>query len=479
MGFYRDLVKKTAAIFERSPQARYDAGTVSKRTKGWRSDGYSVNTETNRSLSLLRSRSRELHQNHWAAVRAKTLVQRNTVGSGIVPTIRDPSADNEFLHDVCRDTGLDPAGKKTLGALQSLSIGGVVESGEVLILRRWRSPSEMRQRGMMLPVQFDILEADHLDTFIQGPQPNGTYAIQGVEYDRRGWPVAYHLYRDHPGEVLRWNQYESVRVPASEVCHAFIELRPGQARGIPWAAPCMIKMRQLADYEDAQLQRAIIANAWAVFVHHTDDVNLDDLYDPSGVPTSVHPGMVEYLRPGESVEFANPPGAEGFRDFSEITAQHIAATYELTYPALTGDYGSMNFSSGRMGHVEMQRSIDVWQTQLMVAQVCRFFERSMRLGMQIMGRDPGESAWKWTPPRREMIDPVKETAALLTAVRGGLNTMPDALTQMGREPSDVVTEIVAWNELLDANGIILDSDPRRMSGGGQAQAAQTGDENDG
>ena len=470
--YQRAAAKVSGWLMPSAVKALYDAGRRSKRTRGWRTNNNSINAETRRSLPLLRERSRELHQNHWAAARAKSIIQRNVIGGGIVPTSRD-GGDNIYLHDLMRSCDLDPAGRKTMGAIQALALGGVVESGECLIIRRWRTPGEMRSRGLMSPVQFEVLESDHLDHTVDGPLDDGRFVLQGVEYSRQGWPIAYHIRTSHPGDLMRFSQWESVRVPASEVCHPFIELRPGQARGIPWGAPVLLKMRDLADYEDAQLQRQKIANAWAVFVHHTDDVRVEELYDPKGVPQSVIPGMVEYLRPGESVEFANPPSAEGFRDFSEITAQHIAAAYELSYPSLTGDYGRMNFSAGRMAHVEMQRSITVWQEHLMVAQVCRFFERSIRIAMSLQGYDPGQSSWKWTPPRREMIDPVKETAATVAAVRAGLNTMPDAITQNGRDVEDVIEELVAWNTLLDQHNLTLTSDPRKTTDGGQAMPALT------
>ena len=457
-------------------RAKYEAGSRRKRLRDWTGDKTSIDTETRRSLGLIRQRSRDLVANHWAASRAKSVIQRNVVGSGIRPTVKGDASErmHEAVADFCCTTKLDPARRKTLYALQELIMGAIVESGEVLVVRQRRTSAQMRQLGLDLPLQIAVLEPDYLDPLVDGPLQNGNRSIQGVEIDPdTGAVVAYHLYRQHPGDVYHPRAMETIRVDARHVIHAFEEIRPGQSRGLPWGVSALIKMRDLSDYEDAQLVKQKVAAAFAAFVHHQEPYNLDDLYDPDGVPTTMQPGTVEYLRPGEDVTFSDPPRIDGFKDFSEVSVRAIAAAYNVTYEALASDYSNVNFSSGRMGWLEMQRHVDSWQGDLLIPQVCHRIEGWIREAAADVGIDPSGPRWKWTPPRREMIDPSSEVNASIRAVRGGLNSLSDEIRKLGRDPAEVFEEIADDYELMDALGIVLDSNASQTTQAGLTPTAVT------
>jgi len=69
-----------------------------------------------------------------------------------------------------------------------------------------------------------------------GPKnlPNGNVIRGGIEFDKISRRVAYHLYREHPGERLMFfNAGETTRVPANSVLHIYKPLRPGQYRPPP------------------------------------------------------------------------------------------------------------------------------------------------------------------------------------------------------------------------------------------------------
>ena len=77
----------------------------------------------------------------------------------------------------------------------------------------------------------------------------------------------------------------------------------------------------------------------------------------------------------------------------------------------------------------------------------------------------------WTPPKREMIDPSKEIAALSDSVRNGFIDWGEAVTSLGYDPETVIGRIDKWNQAFDAKNIILDSDPRKTAKGGKNQLA--------
>ena len=58
----------------------------------------------------------------------------------------------------------------------------------------------------------------------------------------------------------------------------------------------------------------------------------------------------------------------------------------------------------------------------------------------------------------------------LLAMRSGTMTLAQAIARQGHNPDAVLAEIAAMNAKLDALGLILDSDPRRVTKTGVMQA---------
>lgn len=79
----------------------------------------------------------------------------------------------------------------------------------------------------LIPVEADRV-AD--PTGLDFPQPN---KLDGIEYDSIGEPVAYHVLRAHPGDLLTPYPIEADRIEARWVLHWFRVDRPGQLRGVP------------------------------------------------------------------------------------------------------------------------------------------------------------------------------------------------------------------------------------------------------
>ena len=80
--------------------------------------------------------------------------------------------------------------------------------------------------------------------------------MQGIEFDPLGRRRAYWLHAEHPGDAhgaLRGG-LNSRPVPASEIAHIYEKQRT-QARGVPWGAPAIRSLRDLDDYEVAELVR--------------------------------------------------------------------------------------------------------------------------------------------------------------------------------------------------------------------------------
>ncbi len=338
----------------------------------------------------------------------------------------------------------------------------MVESGECLIRMRPRLPSD----GLAVAMQLQVLECDYLYEFKDGPLPSGGWIDRGIEYDGIGRRVAYWLYRAHPGSVRSFAFGQFSRVPAGEVIHLFRADRPGQERGVSWLAPVIIRLRELDIYEDAYLKRQQLANLFALFVmNESDDTapTADDSFD-------LQPGAAYKMKVGQTVEFSNPPKADDYGPYTLANLKAVATGLGITYESLTGDLSDVNFSSARMGWQEFGRAIDAWRWQLFIPRVCY---RMTAAFAQVAGID-GLSA-EYTPLARIMVDPAREIPPIISAVRAGLKTLPEAVRELGYDFNDVMDEIKASNDYLDQLGLVLDSDPRKTASSGGIQ--NTGNSN--
>jgi lambda family phage portal protein len=346
-------------------------------------------------------------------------------------------------------------------------MGAVVESGEVLIRRRLRTQAD----GYALPYQLQVLESDYLDTSRDGPVQNGNLIQNGIEIDAIGRRVAYWIYPNHPGSN-NWSTTrgaQSTRVDAANILHIYRVDRPGQMRGMSWFAPVVLRMRDFADFTDAQLVRQKIAACFAAFIKTAEGYE-GDLESGQNYPLeSFEPGMIERLRPEEDVTFATPPTTQDFASYSMVTLREIAVGLGITYETLTSDLTSVNFSSGRMGFLEFQRNIDAWRWLMLMPQMMDGVARWTNEALSLATGVRSQAQFTWTPPRREYIDPSSEITASVNAIRGGLTTRSEEIRKLGMDPAEIDAENAADNARADELGLIYESDARVMTDSGQLQ----------
>jgi lambda family phage portal protein len=467
-------------------QRAYESAKTGRRVDGWTTGGNSANAEIGTAAATTRHRIRDLVRNNPHAAQAVRKLAAKSWGTGIQPRLR---TEDRALRTAYADQwqafadSSDPEGQLNFYGQINLAHRTMFESGEALI----RFLPRRASWRLMVPLQIEVLEPDWLDANKTERLEDGGAIIQGVEYDAAGRRAAYWLYREHPGEVLPYRNgvgaygLQSYRVPASEVLHFFDPQRPGQARGISMFTPSVVKLRDIDDYDDAELVRKKIAACFVGFVKNIDG---DSATNP-GTETaadgrrleSFSPGRLQYLRPGEDIEFGSPPNADGYVDYMRFQLRAVAAGLGVTYEQLTGDLSGVNYSSIRVGAIDFWDFLDHLQWNVAIPQICqRVWNRVDRLMVALGERRAVGAPVAWTPPRRRLVDPGKEIAASRDAVRSGFQTLRDAIAEMGEDPDRQIEEIADTNALLDKLGIGLDSDGRRpQSGGTPAAPAATAD----
>jgi len=443
----------------------------------------------------LRVKSRDLvRRNAWAQAGIEAFVA-NAVGTGIKPQSLSP--DETFKAEVqalWRDwtEEADAAGQTDFYGLQALACRAMLEGGECLIRLRPRRPED----GLVVPLQLQLLEPEHLPITLNTELPSGNVVRSGIEFDSLGRRVAYHLYRAHPEDgrlapMSGLGGLDTVRVDAREVIHLYRVLRPGQIRGEPWLSRALVKLNELDQYDDAELVRKKTAAMFAGFVTRQspeDSLMGEGAADSEGVALAgLEPGTLQILEPGEDIKFSDPADVGGsYSEFLRTQFRAVAAAIGVTYEQLTGDLTGVNYSSIRAGMLEFRRRCEMVQHGVLVHQLCRpvwaaWMKQAVLSGaLDAPGFARGGAARrrqylqaKWIPQGWQWVDPEKEFKAMLLAIRSGLMSRSEAISAFGYDAEDVDREIAADNQRADDLGLIFDSDPRRTSKDGGVTAAST------
>ena len=439
---------RLALTAARGVLANYDAATVGRRGKSWKVSSADADGAARRRGRLAHI-TRDMIRNTPFAARGQMVIANNVVGGGILPKMTVvPDAVQAEGRDLIKrhyeSRSIDADGQSTLYGLQRLAMFAVIDAGEVLIRRRRRRLSD----GLALPFQIQVIEADFLDTAKEGQTGNGGVILEGIEFDRLGRRVAYWLFDEHPGAssaALR-RGFKSRRVPASEIAHIYRADRPGQRRGVSWFAPVALSLQDFADNQDAKLMQQKIAACFAAFRVDLDgDTSsgvVEGADDDGKDIATIQPGAVYDLRPGEDIRFAAPPKVEGFDEFARVVLRSAAMGLGITYEALVGDLGSVNFSSARMGRIEMNRNVEAWQWHMMVPQ---FLEPLARWTLEAWALQAGQpealdARIEWAPPPLTMADPRLEAAAAKARREIGLTSLQWEQRSWGLDPEDVHRE---------------------------------------
>jgi lambda family phage portal protein len=421
------------------------------------------NEETKSAIAPGREKVRSLAQNNPYALKAINVVVSETVGSGIVPNIQGRNkTETKLLQQLWKEwadtTNCDYYGQQNFYALQASVMKSIVESGEALLIKG------LEQNGPKLKQ----LEADYIDT----NRDDGNVK-QGIELDQKERRTKYWLFTKHPGGKLA--SAESIPVDAKQVIHAYRKDRPGQLRGITWAHAVVEKLKDFDDYQYATLVRQKIAACFGGFITTPDSgggLTASQLKAKRQAEFDLQPNTWRYLNPGEDVKLASPPGVDGYDSFNRETLRAIANGFGVSYESLSGDYSQSNYSSSRMGHLQMRKNIESWRWNIIVPQFCEpafeMFKEWVRL---TKGIKPESIKCEWVPPAYSMIDPSKEIESLKKEVRAGFKSYGQALLELGQDPERTLEEVAKWNLEFDNAKVVLDIDPRRMSQQGLAQAS--------
>ena len=433
--------------------ARYDAAGHGRRMAGWTTPTSGPNTAIS-GLQKIRDRSRDVIRNEWSGASNVRVWTTNIVGTGIIPR---PNTKNLKLKARFQELWkswvplADADGVLDFYGLLALVVRCFFSDGEVFVRIRPRRLTD----GIPVPMQLQILEADMvplLDADAYAGLPEGNVIRQGIEIDRIGRRAAYWMWRNHPGDkpISSINPNDVYRVPAESVLHVFEPLRPGQLRGVPEMAAVITKLRNVADFDDAVLERQKLANLFTMFITRQVPSGAND--PMTGLPiegsfdqplAGLEPGIAQELGPGEDVKFSSPPDAGGvYTDFMRTQNLGVAAGSGTPYELMSGDIKDVSDRTLRILINEFRRLCEQKQWLVFIPQMCQKVLDSWvgfaSLAGEISTDEAGElKDVRWSPQGWAYIHPVQDVQARIAEYQSGFRSRASIVAERGEDIEQV------------------------------------------
>lgn len=295
---------------------------------------------------------------------------------------------------------------------------------------------------------------------------NGNMIYDGVETDKNGKIVAYHIRNTYPFEQTT-KETKWVRVVAygeetglPNVLHIMQAERPEQYRGVTYLAQVIEPLLQLRRYTDSELTAAVVESFFTAFIKTESDpsafpfneVGDGEVQDGTtgeseqGISTDENeyemgPGQINVMKPGEDVVFGDPKRpAGGFDAFVQAICKQVGAALEIPADLLLKAFNA-SYSASRAALLEAWKAFKMWR-EWFVDDFCRPLYEVWLSEAVARGRilapgfffDPAiRAAWlgsEWIGPSQGQLDPVKEIQAEALACENGFSTREQSTVKL-------------------------------------------------
>ena len=445
-----------------------------------------------------------------AGLRLKSTIDRETLGlTQEQAEAWQKHTQAEFNLWAQRKQACDATGVNNFYGMQQLVCLSWPMSGDVFALIKRVNPTPL----MPYSLRLHILEADRVRTptdaktsgvvidsissgLTTGKAANGNTIYDGVEVDKNGAIVAYHIANTYPYQY-DGEQTKFVRVDAygkatglPNVLHIMDTERPEQYRGVPYLAQVIEPLLQMRRYTEAEITAAVVQSFFTAFVKTEAGTNAIPFNEPTGAgypqasddrnDYEMGPGMVNVMEPGEDVTFGSPTHPNtGFNTFMRAMCEHVGACLEMPADLVLMSFNA-SYSASRAALLEAWKGFRM-RREWLADDFCRPVYEVWLTEAVARGRisAPGfltdpiiRQAYlgsEWIGPSQGQLDPTKEVDAAVKAIENGLSTREaEAVKLNGSEFARNADKLAVENKQL-----------RKANGGNTAVPAMEPPSNDG
>lgn len=469
----------------------YVGGRNDRRSmRNWNPAAGSANADTLLDLPTLRARSRDLIRNTPLAAGAHSTIVTNVIGTGLqlhahvdrdLLGLTDEEANawerraEMIFWAWAGSRNCDITREQSFAGLQDLAFRAALESGDVLLVRRFQE-----RRGDVLGTKVQLIEGDRVSN--PNLQMDSERLAAGVAVDGNGAPIGYWVRNTHPGDFFafgfsrqstNWSQVPARGKTSNDLISKLVyrRMRPGQVRGVPLLAPVIEPLKQLDRYTEAEIAAAVVNALLTVFIKSDADESAAQ-FAGTGDPEQglkadeikLGEGSVVGLLPGEDVSVVEPKRPNsGFDAFVVSVYRQIGVGLELPFEVLIKHFQS-SYSAARAALLEawkMYRTRRAWIAQDF-CQPCYewvIVEAIARGLIEAPGFDDPvvRAAWlnsEWVGTAQGQIDPEKEARGAEKRIAIGVSTVERETAELtGMDWEEVHVQRAKEHRMRVADGL--------------------------
>lgn len=430
-----------------------------------------INARNAKDRRTIQARARQLVDDNPNVSGALEKIIANVIYTGIRPQAQITGRDGKLFeaanNAVERDFA-DWARRQQWRALLETALRHCWMDGGCLL--HWYPRRDFLVDGLT-PLGLELLDLDSLDQGVHGVQPDGNRAWYGIEINRYGEPVAYHVREEAldggldglgiaPGSngAPVWSLGESVRLPASNCRIIMRRKRIGQLLPVSWMHSIITTMHDLNEYQSAERIAARLAAAFGIFVilpegQGGNDLNGKPIPALSGGTDTldriisgkefISQGRIDALPAGARIEQAkNERPGGNYQPFVKNTQRSASSGLNMSCEAFSNDYSDASFSSVRQAVLEERRGYRMQQSFLL-EQVCEpFWEVWCRFRALFLRGDERVPA-RWQCAGWSWVDPQKDANAAKTRLDMGIVSRRVLCEEQGLDYDEIKAQIAA------------------------------------
>lgn len=389
----RKRIRGRAAAIKNSGYSSGGANRERPALKSFMPQHYSAKMDIDYNLDTLRNRAADLVMNSPIGCAAVTTSTAHVISSGLklFPRLKpkELGLTPEQAIEWCRKTKLefelwannlncDYYRRNSFNELQRIAYMSYLTDGDCFCIFRRRYPTRDNPYSLRLQLIEAARVSNPQDKAYFGIAPfnievknsaNGNRIINGIEVDRSGQLQAVWISNriwNEPFTTESKLEWQRVKIFGEEsgqrnVLHVCNDSRTEQFRGVPFLAPVIESIKQVARYADAELISAIIKSFFSIFF--TQDVN-GNAYDlnqiiPDGeekTDAAIEKVMQEYklgagtitsLPRGVDVKAIDRSNAQStFDPFITAFVKQVGAALNLPYEILLKQFQA-SYSASR------------------------------------------------------------------------------------------------------------------------------------
>lgn len=502
----------------------YDAGSrVSRELALWSPSARSANDDILPNKNLMDVRVRDSVRNDAYAAAGSEIRKDSIVGAQFILNSRpdtsvlglDEKWSEEYQEEVEAKFSayaesdrnfVDASGINNFTSFIRLGVGVSGLTGEILCVGEWI------EDGRPYSTAVQMVDLDRLGTpaeYFGNPRVRG-----GVEVNRYGRPVAYHIRSAHPyafndPESSKWKRIRATKPwGRQQVIHIFEQFRPDQNRGISKMVAALKESRITKRFRDVVLQNAVVNATYAATIE--SDMSPEAVFQAMGGGNGSVDNIAEAVRTytggwmgamqeyfsaadnlaidGVKIPLLTPgtrlkmqPAGQGMSlgdNFEQSLLRYIAAILGVSYEQLSKDYTKTNYSSARAAMNETYKTMmaakRMTADRLATSIYMLWLEEAFAKGeiTSLPRRAPNfwdglnreaYGACEWIGASRGQIDELKETQAAVLRIKYGLSTREMELGRLGQDWRKTFRQQKREKDLAAKLGLTFTEDDNMMN----------------